>query len=122
MNDDLTYKLVNALKQHASHPQGMPSSVSIRNLTITVNGDIHIHHAPKQGASKVHRTTSAARRELISEISSNAGRYFPRQRFNSVIRELFGVQDLQSASLAVLKKISAWASDWHKAVIQSHQR
>ncbi|WP_027190046.1 hypothetical protein [Fundidesulfovibrio putealis] len=119
MDDDLTYKLVNALKHHADQPQQSAAGISIRNLTINVGGDVHIHSPhDRQPTSKQKDTRrTVSRREMIEAIHANAGRYFHKNQFSDVLMDLFGVCDLNTASLKVVRRIWEWAMEWQREVV-----
>lgn len=119
MNDDLTFKLVNALRHHADQPQQSTAGISICNLTINVGGDVHIHspHDPPITSKRKDFRRTASRREMIEAIHANAGRYFHKNQFNNVLMDLFGVCDLNTASLKVVRRIWEWAMEWQREVV-----
>lgn len=119
MNDELTFKIVNALRHHADQPQQSSAGISIRKLTINVGGDVHIHSPHDHPSTRKQKDTrrTASRREMIEAIHANAGRYFHKNQFSNVLMDLFAVCDLNTASLKVVRRIWEWAMEWQREVV-----
>jgi hypothetical protein len=118
MNDELTLKLVNALKSHEGKPSSS-SGIVIQNLSIHINGDVHLSAVGKSGKRQGSESTRsrASRKELIEAIQRNGGRYFYNNRFSQVIEETFGINDLKVASTRLLELILKWSEDWHREIV-----
>jgi hypothetical protein len=119
MNDELMFKLVNALKQHSDQPSQTPAGITISNLTIHVSGGFHIHPScdSRRPTQQVVTRKAVSRRDLIKEIHVNAGRYFLRGQFNNRLADLFGVLDLNTASMKILRQVLEWSKAWQREVV-----
>jgi hypothetical protein len=118
MSREIGEILVEALRKYADTPLKDHPERSTGNIKITINGEIHFHCISDPFNFPVKMSvTPSSRSDLIAAIQKNAGRYFHKSSFSSLLIELFQTANLHKMPLDRLKKVWIWSVGWNKCVV-----